>query len=115
MHAKRWGAAAGLVCALGAAPGGASASDDPAGGAPAKFAEPVRLKAGDKWLGEGRMYPSPAMQDLDGDGIREVVIADIRGRPTWAKVTKSADGAVAVSEERPLLGRDRKPLDFENW
>ena len=115
MDAKRWGAAVGLVCAMGAAPGALAASDEPAGKESAKFAAPVRLRAGNKFLGEGRMFPSPVLHDLDGDGVREVVVADLVGRPTFAKIARGADGAAAISAEKPLLGRDGRPLDFSNW
>jgi hypothetical protein len=114
MDARRWGAAAGLALAMGAA-GAATASDETAGKEDARFAPPVRLRAGEKWLGEGRLYPSPVMHDLDGDGVREVIVADLPGRPTFAKVARGADGAVAISAEKPLPGRDGQPLDFSNW
>ncbi len=115
MDTRRWGAAVGLACAMGAATVAPAASDEAAEKAPARFAPPVRLRAGDRWLGEGRYYPSPVLHDLDGDGVREVVVADLPGRPTWAKVARGADGVVAVSAEKPLLDRDGRPLDFSNW
>ena len=115
MDAKRWGAAVGLACAMGAVTGAPAAAEGTPDTAPARFAPPVRLRAGDRWLGEGRYYPSPVLQDLDGDGVREVVVADLPGRPTWAKVARGGDGAVAVSAEKPLLDRDGRPLDFSNW
>ena len=48
------------------------------------FKDPVRLNAGDKMLGKGRMYPSPAAHDLNGDGRFDIVIGDLRGHLTFA-------------------------------
>jgi len=115
MDGKRWGVALGLAGALCAAPGDAAASDDPAGPAPARFAEPVRLRAGDRWLGGDRLYPSPVLYDVDGDGVRDVVVADLPGKPTWARATRGPDGAISLAAEKPFLGRDERPLDFSNW
>lgn len=92
-----------------AAAGWAAADGDEPGKAVA-FAEPVRLKAGEKWLGEGRYYPSPVMHDLDRDGKAEVLVGDLRGVVTFA--TRTAAG---LGPEAPLLTRDQTPLKFDNW
>ena len=96
-----------LVAAAGAAP----AADEAVG----EFAPPVRLKAGDKWLGGGRLYPSPVLHDLDGDGRREVLVADLAGAITVARITRAGDGAPTLSAETPLKGADGQPLRFHNW
>ena len=74
------------------------------------FAEPVQIKAGDKILGEGRLYPSPVLHDVDGDGTAEMLIGDLRGMITVAKRTKDGFGP-----EKPLLAADGKQLKFHNW
>ncbi len=79
------------------------------------FETPTRVQAGDTFVGHrllnrDRLYPSPALHDLDGDGNLELVIGDLFGRLTVTSRTK--DG---WSEEKPLLGADGEPLKFNNW
>jgi len=76
-----------------------------------RFAAPKRMKAGASWLGEGRLYPSPAAHDLNGDGQLDVVIGDLPGRVTAA--LRGQDGSLAA--EAPVDKRDGKPLKFHNW
>ena len=78
-----------------------------------KFAEPTRIMAGDKYLGQRRAYPSPALHDVNGDGHMDLLIADLRGRVTVALGTGSKP--MSFGEEKPLLGSDKEPLDFNNW
>tara|TARA_R110002073_G_scaffold293605_2_gene459231 strand:- start:65 stop:385 length:321 start_codon:yes stop_codon:yes gene_type:complete len=77
----------------------------------AQFKEPVRLKAGDKLLGEGRLYPSPAAHDLNGDGRFDIVVGDLRGHLTFA--LQQPDGT--FSSEQKLKDANGKVLDFGNW
>jgi hypothetical protein len=79
------------------------------------FDAPERIKAGDTFAGEtldgrDRLYPSPGMHDVDGDGKLDIVIGDLRGYLTVTK--RTADG---WSAEENLLGADGKPLKFNNW
>lgn len=76
-----------------------------------QFADPVRISAGDKLLGEGRLYPSPAMHDLNGDGRLDVFIGDLRGHITYA--LRGADGT--FGSEQKLKDAKGKILDFGNW
>lgn len=78
-----------------------------------RFAPPVRIRAGDAFLGEGRYYPSPVLHDVDGDKLLDLVVGDLFGRVTVAR--RRAGKAVAFEGEQPLLDRDGKPLRFHNW
>ena len=77
----------------------------------ANFAAPVLLRAGDKVAGKGRLYPSPASYDLDRDGLRDLVIGDLRGHLTAA--AQRRDGTFAA--EQKIKDVDGKVLDFGNW
>lgn len=79
-----------------------------------KFAAPIRLKAGDAFMGEKRLYPSPVFHDLNGDGLLDVVIGDLPGKLTVA-TRVAGSGAPRFSAETKIKGRDGKDLDFSNW
>jgi hypothetical protein len=86
---------------------------------PARFAAPVRLEAGAKKLGakslgEGRLYPSPVLHDVNGDGLLDVVVGDLRGRITFA-LREKGTGAPHFAAEQKWMGADGKELDFHNW
>jgi len=79
------------------------------------FEAPVRLQSGESFLGStlnkrDRLYPSPALHDIDGDGKADLVIGDLFGNLTVAKRTKDGWGT-----EEPLKATDGKPLKFNNW
>ena len=78
------------------------------------FAAPVRLKAGDAFLGGDRLYPSPMAHDVDGDGKLDLVVGDLRGRITIARRT---DGTApsCYAAETPMLAADGSAIDFHNW
>ena len=80
-----------------------------------KFAAPYRLKAGDAFLGARRLYPSPVIQDVDGDGMGDVVIGDLMGKLTVARCETGDDGAPAFGRERPLKDRSGEAIKFHNW
>jgi len=77
----------------------------------ALFAKPVQLSAGDKLLGKGRLYPSPALHDLNGDGRLDVFIGDLFGKITYA--LRQQDGS--FGSEHKLKDANGKILDFGNW
>jgi hypothetical protein len=79
-----------------------------------RFAAPVRIRAGDAFLGAGRLYPSPVVHDVDGDRRPDIVVGDLFGKVTVAPRT-AAKAPVTFAAERPLNGRDGKPLKFHNW
>jgi len=78
------------------------------------FAAPVRLTAGDQPMGQGRLYPSPSLHDLDGDGVAEMVIGDLFGKLTVSKRIPGENTNLWTAPE-PLKGADGKPLKFSNW
>ena len=78
------------------------------------FAPPVRLKAGDKLLGEKRLYPSPVFHDVDGDGLADIVVGDLRGVLTFA-ARQPGDGPATFAAEKAVPGADGKGLKFNNW
>jgi hypothetical protein len=78
------------------------------------FAPPVRLKAGDKFLGENRLFPSPVYHDLNGDGRADIVVGDLQGHLTVAHRAADAASALFASEEK-VLGADGEIVDLQNW
>lgn len=78
------------------------------------FAAPRRLEAGDKLLGERRLYPSPTYHDINGDGLADLVIGDLRGLMTVAH-RMPGDGPAQYGPEQKLLDREGKEIDFHNW
>lgn len=78
------------------------------------FAAPVRLMAGDKFLGHNRLFPSPVFHDLDGNGTPDVVVGDLRGHLTVA-VRAAGTGPASYAAETKVTAVDGKPLDFANW
>lgn len=78
------------------------------------FAPAVELRAGDGLMGAKRLYPSPALYDLNGDGRLDILIGDLRGLITVAQRSDSTN-PLLYGEDQPLLARDGKPLNFENW
>ena len=75
------------------------------------FKDPVQVSAGDKLLGKGRMYPSPAVHDLNGDDRLDVFVGDLRGHITYA--LRRADGS--FGEAQKLKDAEGNVLDFGNW
>lgn len=79
-----------------------------------KFAAPIRLKAGDAFMGAKRHYPSPVFHDMNGDGLLDVVIGDLPGKLTVA-TRLAGKGAPTFAAETRIKGRDGNDLDFSNW
>jgi hypothetical protein len=77
------------------------------------FAPPVRLRAGEAFLGQGRLYPSPVYHDLDGDRLADLVVGDLRGHLTVAR--RVAGATPTFAKEDKVLGADGKIVDLQNW
>ncbi len=84
------------------------------------FAAPVRLavaspagEAKSTWLGSSRLYPSPVLHDMNGDGRADLVIGDLRGHLT-VSLRQPQDTPLWAAETR-LLASDGEQLDFHNW
>jgi len=78
------------------------------------FAPPVRLKAGDKFVGEKRYFPSPVFHDMNGDGTLDIVVGDLMGKLTIA-LRKPGPGPIAFEAETSLKAVDGQDLKFHNW
>ena len=78
------------------------------------FAPPVKLRAGAKGLGENRLFPSPVLHDMDGDGLADLVVGDLRGRLTVALRQRGA-GVPTFAAETKVMANDGAELDFANW
>ena len=78
------------------------------------FRTPVQLKAGEAIMGAGILYPSPKLQDLDGDGVSEMLIGDLRGQLLFSKRQGSGDATQWTTLE-PVQTADGKPIKFDNW
>lgn len=90
------------------------------------FAPPVRLKAGEQFLGNqrvedkgdrllkgDRLFPSPVLHDVDGDGLADLVIGDLQGHLTVARRLPGA--TLAFAPETSVKGADGKVFDLGNW
>ena len=78
------------------------------------FGAPVRLQAGEKFLGEKRLYPSPVYHDVNGDGLADIVVGDLPGRLTIA-LRKPGSGQPAYEPETKMNDVDGKEIYFHNW
>jgi hypothetical protein len=78
------------------------------------FQAPVQLMAGGAELAKGTLYPSPELQDLDGDDQPELLIGDLVGRITFARRAGSGP-EVTWSTLEPLKTADGKDIKFDNW
>jgi hypothetical protein len=99
------------VAALGVTGGSRVLAQDQTVG---EFAAPVRIGAGEGWAGDRRMYPSPALHDVDGDGHADLIVGDLPGRVTVALRTPG-EGTIKFGPEQQLKNRRGEQLIFNNW
>ena len=78
------------------------------------FQVPIRLTAGDAEMAKGTLYPSPELQDLDGDGQSEILIGDLFGRILFSRPTGNG-ASVTWSPLESLKSADGKDIKFDNW
>jgi len=93
-----------------AAPGWAQTADERV-----RFADPVRIMAGAVPAGAGRSYPSPAIHDIDGDQLPDLVIADLWGAVTYARRSKSLRTITFLAEKPVPQIEGGGGLKFSNW
>jgi hypothetical protein len=79
----------------------------------ARFGAAVLVLAGSEPMGVDRLYPSPVLHDLNGDGRLDVVLGDLWGKLTLAP-RLDGDGP-AWGADSPIRSRDGEELDFSNW
>ena len=92
----------------------ANAADASAAKATAKFAAPEMLMAAGAPMGDGLLYPSPELRDMNGDGHADIVIGDLWGNLRIA--TSQTDGdTISYSKLAKLKASDGTELKFENW
>lgn len=100
----------GLSCALFASP--------PQDGSPQatgiNFASPVRLMAGDSFVGANRLYPSPIMRDVDGDGRLDIVVGDLFGAVTYASRDANPQ-RIGFAAKQSMKDIDGEKINFHNW
>lgn len=105
------------TCALILPPATAQTAPSPPAPAPsngADFAPPVRLECDGAPVGATRLYPSPVMHDVDGDGLADLVLGDLTGRLT-VSLRRAGDVATSFGRETPMRANDGAELKFENW
>ncbi|MDA7978729.1 MAG: hypothetical protein MPJ50_08160 [Pirellulales bacterium] len=79
----------------------------------AQFEQPVEITAGTKTFAYVS-YPSPVLQDLNGDGKRELVIGDLWGRLQFAE-RASVNGKAEWEAVANMQTAEGKDIKFSNW
>lgn len=75
------------------------------------FAPPVQVTTAGATWGD-KIYPTPVLQDIDGDGARELVVGDLIGN-LW--VAEPGESEVAWAKHTQLETKDGKKLRLNNW
>lgn len=78
------------------------------------FSAPKRILADQKPMGQTRSYPSPVLEDMNGDGLSDIVIGDLPGYLT-VSLRLAGAGPPRFGPEKRLSGADGKDLKFNNW
>ena len=61
------------------------------------------------------LYPSPAIFDVDNDGVDELVLGDLFGSLKSSENENAGKGDPVWSTPVSLKTEDQKPIDMENW
>ena len=78
------------------------------------FGTPDRLECEGVFLGATRLYPSPVIQDMNGDGLADLVLGDLFGRLT-VSLRRASDATPSFGPETPITASDGSELKFNNW
>jgi len=78
------------------------------------FAPPVRLACDGEFLGATRLYPSPVIHDVNGDGLADLVLGDLWGSVT-VSLRRAGDATPSFGPEAPITASDGSELKFNNW
>ena len=73
------------------------------------------LMAGDEPMKAGHSYPSPAVFDVDNDGVDEMVLGEIMGTVSYCENERKSGGDPVWSAVAPVLAADGEPLKLNNW
>ena len=80
----------------------------------AEFAAPKLMRTVKGTIGASRLYPSPTVQDLNGDGLLDIVVGCLFGKLTVA-LQEPSDEGIAFAAETALPMQGGKDLKFNNW
>lgn len=76
-----------------------------------RFAAPVQLTTEGAGFSD-MIYPSPAFHDLDGDGVKDLVIGDLVGRLFHCGPVEGDDTSFGAMGRLEANG---EPLELNNW
>ena len=77
-----------------------------------RFEAPVVITVGGEPIND-LLYPTPVLQDLDGDGRNEMVIGDLIGN-FWVS-ERDAEGGLGAWTTLGNLEANGAPLRLNNW
>ena len=75
------------------------------------FEDPVVVTAGDKAF-DTYIYPTPVLQDVDNDGVRELIVGDLIGNLFVCKAGEGSDVAWQAAANMQAQGKN---LKLNNW
>ena len=80
------------------------------------FEAPVRLMSDGKPLEARDPFPSPAIYDIDGDGVNEMTVGGLRGDlEVFEDSNKTGKGEPIWKSRGSLKGSDGKSIKLTNW